>query len=71
VLMKFLLTVCCGINGVLQNGNTALLMAAQEGYTDIVQLLMEAGADVNVQSKVHLLLHLYCCFKEALSAESA
>jgi ankyrin repeat protein len=61
--MKFLRTVCCGINGVLQNGNTALLMAAQEGYTDVVQLLMEAGADVNVQSKVHLLLHLYCSSK--------
>ena len=36
-----------------QNGFTALHMAAQEGKVDIVRLLTEAKAHVNIQTEVH------------------
>jgi len=32
-------------------GNTALVVASKYGYTEIVKLLLEAGADVNVKNK--------------------
>ena len=36
-----------------QRGCTALHMAAQEGKVDVVRLLTEAKADVNIQTEVH------------------
>ena len=43
------LTVClCS-----QDGWTALHLAAQEGKVDVVRLLTEAQAQVNIQSEVH------------------
>jgi hypothetical protein len=36
----------------LQNGVTALLLAAAFGHTAIVDALLAAGADVNVQNEV-------------------
>ena len=37
-----------------QDGCTALLLAAQEGNVDVVRLLTEAKADVNIQTEVHV-----------------
>lgn len=37
------------MDDVANNGASALLVAAQEGHSDIVQLLLNKGADVNVQ----------------------
>jgi len=31
------------------NGNTALIEASEKGYTEIVKLLLKAGADVNAE----------------------
>ena len=36
-----------------QNGFTALHLAAQEGKVDVVKLLTEAKADVNIQTEVY------------------
>ena len=36
-----------------QEGWTALYYAAEKGHLAIVQLLMEAGADVNIRSEVY------------------
>jgi len=35
-----------------QDGLTALIYAVREGHTETVNLLMEAGADVNLQEEV-------------------
>jgi ankyrin repeat protein len=35
-----------------QDGNTALKFAAEEGHTDCVRLLLECGADIDVENKV-------------------
>ena len=36
----------------VQNGSTALLVAAQEGHCGIVRMLLEAKADVNMKNNV-------------------
>ena len=36
-----------------QDGGTALHMAAQRGNVDVVRLLTEAQAEVNIQTEVH------------------
>ena len=41
-----------------QNGWTALHMAAQEGKVDVVRLLTEAKAHINIQTEVHTLCHV-------------
>ena len=44
-------TVCL----CLQDGWTALHLAAQEGKVDVVRLLTEAQAQVNIQTEVYTL----------------
>jgi ankyrin repeat protein len=39
----------------MQNGATALILAAQMGHTDLVTQLLERGADVNAASEVRIL----------------
>ena len=41
-----------------QNGWTALHLAAQEGKVDVVRLLTEAQAQINIQTEVHTLCHV-------------
>ena len=36
----------------IQNHQTPLHLAAKEGYTDIVQLLIDKGADIHAKDKV-------------------
>jgi len=40
---------------ILQEGYTALYLAAQEGHEDIVELLLGAKADPNLKMKVIIL----------------
>ena len=39
---------------ITQDGHSALLMAASEGRTEVVSLLLEAGANTDLQNKVWL-----------------
>ena len=41
-----------------QDGSTALHLAAQEGKVDVVRLLTEAQAQVNIQDEVHTLCNI-------------
>ena len=36
----------------MQNGSTALILAAQMGHTDLVTQLLERGADINATPQV-------------------
>ena len=36
----------------LQDGNTALIFAANEDHTDIVKILVEHGADIHIMNNV-------------------
>ena len=42
-----------------QDGWTALHLAAQEGKVDVVRLLTEAEAQLNIQTEVHTLCHVW------------
>ncbi len=47
-----------------QEGGTALMLATEKGHTDCVRLLVDGGADTDVQDQVccaSLLVHCYCC----------
>ena len=37
---------------ITQDGNSALMMAVREGRTEIVSLLLKAGANTELQNKV-------------------
>ena len=41
------------VSVVPQNGQTALIYAVEEHHTEIVKMLLAAGADVNLQEKVN------------------
>ena len=43
-----------------QIGRTALICAAYKGHTAIVLALVEAGADINIQSNVRLYMYVSC-----------
>ena len=42
---------------MFQDGSTALMMASQEGRTDVVELLIKHNADVNTRTGVRLHIH--------------
>ena len=39
---------------ITQLGDPALVLAIRKGLTDIVSLLMKAGANIDIQDKVHM-----------------
>ena len=43
---------CSSSLDTVQTGSTALYVAAQEGHFEIVRMLLEAKADVNIQNNV-------------------
>ena len=49
-----------------QGGWTALHMAAQEGQVDVVRLLTEARAHVNIQDEVYTLFLIAECINARL-----
>ena len=36
----------------LQDGNTALILAARWGHTDVVKILVEHGSNIDIKNKV-------------------
>ncbi len=54
--------VLCSLHlrGQLNIGRTALIFAAENGHTDCVRLLLDAGAKKIAKSKVRVLTHPLC-----------
>ena len=46
---------------VVQDGATAIMVAAQNGHKDVVELLISRGADVKHKAKVRIDLDLVTC----------
>ena len=38
---------------ITQDGDSALMMAAREGRTEVIPLLLKAGANIHLQNKVY------------------
>jgi ankyrin repeat protein len=43
---------------LFQIGNTSIIFAAANGHTEIVKLLLDAGADVNMKNNVRKILDI-------------
>ena len=52
--IKYIATLTCLCP---QDGWTALHLAAQEGKVDVVRLLIDTEAQVNIQTEVHTLYY--------------
>ena len=46
------ISVSLHMSVITQDGDTAVMMAASEGMTEVISLLLEAGADFHLQNKV-------------------
>ena len=46
------------MSSATQDGDSALTLAAKHGHTDIVVELVKAGANLNLQNKVHTVVRL-------------
>ena len=44
--------MCIIIHSSLQNGSSSLMWACQNGYAEVVRIVVSAGAHVNHQNKV-------------------
>jgi ankyrin repeat protein len=51
--LKILLETGCNVDATDHNGTTALMFAAQQGYTEIVRRLLEAGANINLPRRLY------------------
>ena len=49
---------------IAQYGDSVLMLAAQEGRTEVVSLLLEAGANTDLQNKVHVTVHVKVVWEE-------
>ena len=46
------ISVSLHMSVITQDGESALMMAVREGRTEVVSLLLEAGANTDIQNKV-------------------
>ena len=49
---------------ITQDGTSALMMAAQEGKTEVVSVLLKAGTNIDLQNKVHVSVHMQVVWEE-------
>ena len=49
---------------IIQDGEAALIMVVRKGRTEVVSLLLEAGANTDLQNKVHVSVHLQVVWEE-------
>ena len=58
------ISVSLHMSVITQDGNSALMEAASEGRTEVVSLLLEAGANIQLQNKVHVSVHVQVVWEE-------
>ena len=58
------ISVSLHMSVITQYGGSALMMAAQEGRTEVVSLLLEAGANIDLQNNVHVGVHVQVVWEE-------
>ena len=44
----------------MQDGSTALIMAAERGHKDVLELLLDRGADLGAKAGVRQMRELFC-----------
>ena len=49
---------------ITQSGDSVLMMAVRKGMTEVVSLLLKAGANIHLQNKVHVGVHVQVVWEE-------
>ena len=58
------ISVTLHMSVITQNGDSTLMIAARKGRTEVVSLLLEAGAKTDLQNKVHISVHMQVVWEE-------
>ena len=58
------ISVSLHMSVISQDGDSALMMAARESKTEVISLLLEAGANTDLQNKVHVGVHVQVVWEE-------
>ena len=52
-ICTIVISVSLHMSVITQDGDSVLMMAIREGKTEVISLLLEAGANTDLQNKVH------------------
>ena len=55
--MSHVVCIVCSLLSIIQDGETALMRASYNGHTEVVKVLVEAKADLNITDKVNLIIN--------------
>ena len=58
------ISVSLHMSVITQYGDSALMVAAWWGRTEVVSLLLEAGANIDLQNEVHVGVHVQVVWEE-------
>ena len=58
------ISVSLHMSVITQDGESALMMAANEAMTEVVPLLLKAGANTDLQNKVDVGVHMQVVWEE-------
>ena len=63
-IRTIVISVSLHMSVITQDGDSVLMMAVREGKTEVVSLLLEAGANAHLQNKVHVGVHVKVVWEE-------
>ena len=55
--MSHVVCIVYSLLSIIQIGKTALMYASYEGHTEVVKVLVEAKADLNITDEVNLIIN--------------
>ena len=55
--MSHVVCMVYSLLSIIQNGETALMKASENGDTEVVKVLVEAKADLNITDQVNLIIN--------------
>ena len=58
------ISVSLHMSVITQDGDSALILAVSEGMTEVVSLLLKAGANIDLQNEVHVGVHMQVVWEE-------
>ena len=56
LLISLVVCIVHSLLSIIQDGRTALMKASSEGHTEVVKVLAEAKADLNITNQVNLII---------------
>ena len=57
--MSHIVCIVYSLLSIIQDGRTALMKASDNGHTEVVKVLVEAKAELNITDQVNLMSTIY------------